>query len=357
MNTPKPRQSRANRGAKSPPRRRKGTELSSTENPEGLRPGSPNRKAAGGNEKLHKVIASAGVTSRRGAEQLIIDGRVKVNGQLATLGQRVAASDRIEVNGTRLSTEVSTKHRLIMYHKPVGELSSRSDPQERPLVFDALPKIRGRRWISVGRLDLNTSGLLLFTTDGELANRLMHPANEIAREYLVRVLGDVSEANLETLRSGVILDDGPAQFDSVQPIGGEGANRWYRVVVRQGKNRLVRRLWESLGFTVSRLKRSAYGPISLPRGLPPGKWSDVEPGLAEKLFAAVNLAVSVESTASRGVVKHDLDKTDRAYEKPARRTDSGGRSRQRNQQRKQQRPGSRSGGRHQRNRSPRQRGD
>ena len=227
-------------------------------------------------DRLQKVIANAGLGSRRQVEQWISEGRIRVNGEVAELGMRVTSADRVQVNGRYMSTRNSGRTRVLMYHKPVGELTSRSDPQGRPVVFDRLPSLSGQRWINVGRLDMNTSGMLLFTTDGELANRLMHPSSEVSREYLVRVLGDVKQQDILRVSTGVELEDGVASFDEIEPIGGRGANAWYRVVVREGKNRLVRRLWESQGFTVSRLKRSSYGPLSLPRDLSPGRWVELD---------------------------------------------------------------------------------
>ncbi|MBL4620878.1 MAG: pseudouridine synthase [Immundisolibacteraceae bacterium] len=227
-------------------------------------------------DRLQKVIANAGLGSRRQVEQWITEGKIRVNGEVAELGMRVTSADRVQVNGRYMSTRHTGRTRVLMYHKTVGELTSRSDPQGRPVVFDKLPSLNGQRWISVGRLDMNTSGMLLFTTDGELANRLMHPSSEVSREYLVRVLGDVKQQDILRVSTGVELEDGVASFDEIEPIGGRGANAWYRVVVREGKNRLVRRLWESQGFTVSRLKRSSYGPLSLPRDLSPGRWVELD---------------------------------------------------------------------------------
>jgi len=238
-------------------------------------------------ERVQKVIANTGLGSRREVEQWIRDGQVSINGKPAELGQRVNNADRILVRGRPIPTRTPAKQRVLIYHKPVGELSSRSDPQGRPVVFDKLPTLSGQRWISIGRLDMNTSGLLLFTTDGALANRLMHPSSEISREYLVRVLGEVTRDHLWRVATGVQLEDGKAKFEEIDVIGGKGANSWYRVLVREGRNRLVRRLWESQGLTVSRLKRSAYGPVMLPRGLAPGRWVEADNAQLKQLHAAL----------------------------------------------------------------------
>lgn len=233
-------------------------------------------------EKLQKVLARSGFGSRRELEEWITAGRVSVNGKIATLGDRVGEQDVIRVDGhvvsrTRLRP---VRRRVLMYHKPVGEVCTRSDPEGRPTVFDKLPRVANARWITVGRLDINTSGLLLLTTDGDLAFRLMHPSAEVEREYAVRVLGEVSPETLERLRTGVMLEDGEANFDAIVDGGGDGANHWYRVMLREGRNREVRRLWESQGVTVSRLIRVRYGNVTLPRFLRVGHWADLkDPGL------------------------------------------------------------------------------
>lgn len=228
-------------------------------------------------EKLQKVLSRAGIASRRAIEAWIADGRISVNGKLAKIGQRVTEKDRIAVDGERVSIDSEKEAtRTILYHKPAGEICTRSDPEGRPTVFDALPKLFQGRWISVGRLDVNTSGLLLFTNDGELANRLMHPSGGIAREYAVRVLGIVTEKILNRLVEGVRLEDGNARFEEVIDSGGKGANHWYHVVVMEGRNRLVRRLWESQGLKVSRLKRVRFGPVFLEASLRPGHWRELD---------------------------------------------------------------------------------
>ncbi|MDF1818435.1 MAG: pseudouridine synthase [Immundisolibacteraceae bacterium] len=243
--------------------------------------------APGFEERVQKVIANSGLGSRREVEQWIREGEVSINGKLAELGQRVNNTDRIRVRGRPIATRTPAKQRVLIYHKPVGELCSRSDPQGRPVVFERLPSLAGQRWISIGRLDMNTSGLLLFTTDGELANGLMHPSSEISREYLVRVLGEVSRDHLRRVSTGVTLEDGEAHFEEIDVVGGKGANRWYRVLVREGRNRLVRRLWESQGLTVSRLKRSSYGPIALPRDLGRGRWVEADSDQLKSLANAL----------------------------------------------------------------------
>ena len=230
-------------------------------------------------EKLQKVLARAGQGSRREIESLIEQGRVSVNGKIATLGDRVDAvgSLKVRVDGRVISitpTEESVC-RVLAYYKPEGELCTRKDPDGRPTVFDRLPKLAGSRWIAVGRLDINTSGLLLFTTDGELANRLMHPSHEVEREYAVRVFGQVDEEKIRLLTKGVQLDDGPAAFKTLSFQGGEGLNQWYNVTLNEGRNREVRRLWEAAGVQVSRLIRTRYGDIALPKGLPRGGWTEL----------------------------------------------------------------------------------
>jgi 23S rRNA pseudouridine2605 synthase len=222
-------------------------------------------------EKLQKALATAGMGSRREMEQLISDGRVSINGMPAKVGDRVKPSDLVKVNGrvVRLSWKRQLP-RVLIYHKPEGEIVSRDDPEGRPSVFDHLPSIRGGRWITVGRLDFNTEGLLVFTTNGDLANRLSHPRYEVEREYAVRLMGALTGEQMKHLLDGVELDDGLAQLESIVPAGGEGVNQWYRLVIREGRNREVRRIMEHLGLTVSRLIRVRFGPIAMPSRLKRG---------------------------------------------------------------------------------------
>ncbi|HEQ3513586.1 TPA: 23S rRNA pseudouridine(2605) synthase RluB [Vibrio cholerae] len=230
-------------------------------------------------EKLQKVLARAGHGSRRELEALIRAGRVSVNGKVAVLGERLEDDNavvRIDGHVVSVKAQEEVICRVLAYYKPEGELCTRHDPEGRRTVFDRLPKIRGSRWISVGRLDANTSGLLLFTTDGELANRLMHPSRQVEREYLVRVFGDVTEEKVRNLVCGVQLEDGMARFEDVMYAGGEGINHTFYVVINEGRNREVRRLWESQGTTVSRLKRVRYGDIFLDKKLPRGGWMELD---------------------------------------------------------------------------------
>jgi 23S rRNA pseudouridine2605 synthase len=229
-------------------------------------------------EKLQKVLAAAGLGSRRQIEGWIQEGRVYVNGKPATIGDRITIDAKVTVDAREvdLLKSQSKKCRVLIYHKPEGEICSHADPEKRPSVFDRLPLIRNGRWISIGRLDFNTSGLLLLTNDGELANGLMHPSAEIDREYAVRVQGEVSKSMLTKLRKGVKLEDGYAHFDEITDAGGEGTNHWYHVIVREGRNRLVRRLWEALDIRVSRLIRIRFGSITLPRTLRRGRWEELE---------------------------------------------------------------------------------
>jgi 23S rRNA pseudouridine2605 synthase len=210
---------------------------------------------------------------------------VQVNGEPAHLGQRVAATDKVKVGGRLVNLHFAARvPRVLLYHKPEGEIVSRDDPQGRPSVFNALPRLRGGRWIAIGRLDFNSCGLLLFTSDGALANRLMHPRYGIDREYAVRVLGEIDEASLARLTEGIELEDGMARFIRLQPAGGEGANHWYRVTLEEGRNREVRRMFEAVGVTVSRLMRVRYGPIVLPASLKRGQCHELEPGEVQALL-------------------------------------------------------------------------
>ncbi len=244
-------------------------------------------------ERLQKVLARAGFGSRREIESWIRAGRITVNNRPAELGVSITDRDRVSIDGrpVSFSTDPGRNIRTLIYHKPAGELTTRKDEEGRPTVFDSLPRIRHGRWISVGRLDMTTSGLLLATTDGELAHRLMHPSYEIEREYAVRVLGEVSETMLHNLLEGVRLEDGMAAFTSIRDAGGQGANHWYHVIVREGRNREVRRLWESQGLQVSRLIRVRFGPVGLPSDLRAGRFRDVSPAETRALYGAVDLPV------------------------------------------------------------------
>src|SRR5882724_13147112 len=229
-------------------------------------------------EKLQKILAQAGLGSRRTMEEWIVAGRVSVNGEPAKLGMRVVEGDlvRAERRTIRVGEKIPAV-RVLLYHKPEGEIVSREDPEQRANVFDKLPKLRGQKWIAIGRLDFNTEGLLIFTTSGDLANRLMHPRYEVEREYAVRVLGELSEEQKGRLLEGVELDDGIAKFSRLEDAGGEGANRWYRAVIAEGRNREVRRMFATVGLEVSRLIRIRYGAIQLPRSLPRGRYSELAP--------------------------------------------------------------------------------
>lgn len=244
-------------------------------------------------ERLQKWLASAGLGSRREIEGWIAAGRVRVNGKAAVLGQKVSGTERISVDG-RLVRVPPPRHRsrarVLIYHKPVGEVCTRADPEGRPTVFDSLPRVTGGRWIVVGRLDIDTSGLLLFTTDGALAHRLMHPSSDLAREYAVRVRGKPGEDELRRLRSGVELDDGPGRFEDIHAEGGEGVNHWYRVSVAEGRNRIIRRLWEAVGCQVSRLIRVRFGPVTLPRHLPRGRFREMTSRELAEVYEAAGLA-------------------------------------------------------------------
>lgn len=236
-------------------------------------------------EKLQKLLAHAGTGSRRDMEKLIAEGRVKVNGETAKLGDRAGSRDNITLDGKTIKMSAEkVAGRVLIYNKPEGEICSHSDPEGRPTVFSRLPKIKGARWISIGRLDFNTTGLLMFTTDGELANALMHPSSEIDREYLCRVLGTIDEPLLQRLIDGVMLEDGVARFTDIVDGGGEGANRWYYVAIMEGRNREVRRLWESQNIQVSRLKRVRFGSVFLPPRLKQGQWEEMDKKAVAELY-------------------------------------------------------------------------
>lgn len=237
-------------------------------------------------DRLHKIMATAGLGSRRAIEKKIAGGAVRLNQAVVSPGVSAEPGDIVEMDGGRWRVvEKRARFRTLIYNKPEGEVSTRSDPEGRPTVFDRLPKLENQRWISVGRLDINTSGLLLLTTDGELANVMMHPSGGVDREYACRIRGEVSEAHLQNLRQGVELEDGMANFSDIQPGGGpgsgsgagSGSNRWFYVVLMEGRNREVRRLWESQGLQVSRLKRVRYGAAFLPKHMHVGRWREITP--------------------------------------------------------------------------------
>ncbi|BCX89963.1 23S rRNA pseudouridine2605 synthase [Methylomarinovum tepidoasis] len=258
------------------------------------RPPAPDHDAVARHDgkRLQKVLAHAGLGSRRQIEQWIRDGEVQINNRPARLGERWHVGDKVRVRGRPLNLDrrLGAQTRILLYHKPVGEVVTRRDPEGRPTVFEHLPKLPKGRWVTVGRLDINTEGLLLLTNDGELANRLMHPSRELAREYAVRVYGRVSDEMLEKLQRGVELEDGPARFETLEAAGGEGANTWYKVTLKEGRNRIVRRLWEAVGATVSRLIRVRYGPVVLPPGLKAGRFVELTPKEVARLEAELERA-------------------------------------------------------------------
>jgi 23S rRNA pseudouridine2605 synthase len=250
-------------------------------------------------EKLHKVLADAGIGSRRDMEELIIAGRVSVNGEPAHIGQRVLATDQVRVNGKPLPRKTPGRPpRVLLYHKPAGEIVTQDDPERRQTVFEKLPKVSGGRWVAVGRLDINTEGLLIFTTSGELANRLMHPRYEVEREYAVRILGEFTEEQRQQLLEGVQLEDGPAKFSKIEDAGGEGANHWVRVVISEGRNREVRRIFEAVGITVSRLIRIRFGAIQLPRSVARGRYYELAPEWVQAWIH--DLGIGIEEVRQRG---------------------------------------------------------
>ncbi|MCC8401538.1 pseudouridine synthase [Paraburkholderia sp. MMS20-SJTN17] len=250
--------------------------------------------------KLHKVLAEAGMGSRRDMEELIIAGRVSVNGEPAHIGQRIMPTDQVRINGKPVKRKLASKPpRVLLYHKPTGEIVSHADPEGRPSVFDKLPPMKTAKWVAVGRLDFNTEGLLMLTTSGDLANRFMHPRYSVEREYAVRVVGELAEGMRQKLLHGVELEDGPANFLRIRDGGGEGTNHWYHVALAEGRNREVRRMFEAAGLMVSRLIRTRHGPISLPRGLKRGRWEELEDNQVRALMASVGLKAPTEERGSR----------------------------------------------------------
>jgi 23S rRNA pseudouridine2605 synthase len=248
-------------------------------------------------ERLQKVLAQAGIGSRREMEEWISAGRVTVNGNKATLGVRVSEGDKVQVDGRNIRLQLQAEQampRVLLYHKQEGEIVSRDDPKERANVFDALPKLRGQKWIAIGRLDFNTSGLLIFTTSGELANRLMHPRFEVEREYAVRVQGEMTLDQMHQMtKDGIELEDGLVRFEQFSDEGGEGYNHWYRLVLKEGRNRVVRRTFEALGLTVSRLMRVRFGMINLPPRIKRGMMAELGDGEVRKILEWVGLPAGV----------------------------------------------------------------
>ena len=245
-------------------------------------------------ERLQKLLAQLGLGSRRAIEQWIKDGRLTVNGKVAQLGDKASINDRIMLDRRLLKlgkASTASRHQHLMYNKPEGEVCSTKPEGELRSVFDNLPRLKGKRWVSVGRLDAATSGLLLFTTDGELANKLMHPSGGIERHYAVRVMGHPSDQDIQAMKDGVELDDGPARFQEVSPMGAASNNPWFQVMLAEGRNREVRRIWASRGFTVSRLKRIRFGPIDIDRRVLRGKYRPLAPGEISALYAAACLPV------------------------------------------------------------------
>ena len=264
-------------------------------------------------ERLQKIMATAGLGSRRALERQIKDGEVLVNRLKAVIGQTVNAGDRINFGDQDWEVVViRSKQRNLIYNKPTGEVTTRSDPQGRPTVFDKLQKVPGARWIAVGRLDINTSGLLLMTTDGELAHAMMHPSNQVDREYACRIFGEADADQLAKLKEGVMLNDGPAHFSDIVSAGGSEENHWYHVTLLEGRNREVRRLWASQGLTVSRLKRVRYGAVFLPKGLHMGDWSELTPKDYKVLREDVGLGrLPAQLGLKRGKTQRKSDKSKR----------------------------------------------
>ncbi len=261
-------------------------------------------------ERIQKILARAGYGSRREIERWVNAGDITVNGVVATTGQAVDEEDKVTIRGKviKLASKLRAKPQVLLYHKKVGEICSRNDPEGRKTVFDNLPKLSSGRWIQVGRLDINTDGLLIFTTDGELANRLMHPSYEIEREYASRILGTVTDEMIDRLTKGVELEDGIAKFTRIKFEGGEGANSWYHVVLNEGKNREVRRLWESQDVVVSRLRRIRYGDIVLHRSLRAGEYENLPVRAMRNLYVKVKMELEEENFLSNSEYKNRAER-------------------------------------------------
>ncbi len=272
-------------------------------------------------EKLQKVLARSGLGSRREMERWIEAGRISVNDQVATLGDRISIRDAVGVDGRphKMVFDRDSDRKVLVYNKPLGEIATRHDPEGRATVFDHLPPLKQGRWIAVGRLDINTSGLLLFTTDGELANNLMHPSANIDREYAVRVLGNVDEAMIARLKAGVLLEDGMARFSDVQFFDGDGANKWYHVCIMEGRNREVRRLWESQDVQVSRLKRVRYGPFFLPSEVKAGHWKE----LSQKEINMLSSMLDMKQKKNKAPTVKEAEEADRRVRRQRTRREVG----------------------------------
>lgn len=281
---------------------------------EGVSTSVPNNQQKPVGEKLQKLLARLGLGSRRGLEEIIKIGRISINGKIANLGDRAILTDEIRIDGrlVRLKSEREKRRRIIAYYKPEGEICSSQDPEGRPTVFERLPKLTNDRWVMVGRLDINSSGLLLFTNDGELAHRLMHPSNEVVREYAVRVLGEVTPQIASNLTHGVTLDDGLARFDDIKEGGGMGVNKWYHVTIKEGRKREVRRMFETQELKVSRLIRTRYGTVILPKELRTGRFIELDNKEVGKLAESVGL----RPRQSTGLSHAAKQKQERIHKKP-----------------------------------------